>query len=106
MGFFHLVKHPCPSTTVQDLYVTFCHGGKTSNTSAHLMWPYYTKRRLYHEVPYKYWIVVEGQGGGHGGRVVTLSPPISEAGVQFPARHQVGKLVVTCHWSAVYSIEP
>ena len=23
--------------------------------------------------------------GGHGGRVVTLSPPTSEAGVQFPA---------------------
>ena len=23
--------------------------------------------------------------GGHGGRVVTVSPPISEIGVQFPA---------------------
>ena len=31
---------------------------------------------------------------GHGGRVVTLSPPTSEAGVRFPARPQVGKLVV------------
>ena len=44
--------------------------------------------------------------GGHGGRVVTLSPPTSEAGVQFPARPQVGKLVVACRWSAVYSTEP
>ena len=43
---------------------------------------------------------------GHGGRVVTLSPPTSEAGVQFPARPQVGKLVVACRWSAVYSTEP
>ena len=44
--------------------------------------------------------------GGHGGRVVTLSPPTSEAGVLFPARPQVGKLVVACRWSAVYSTEP
>ena len=44
--------------------------------------------------------------GGHGGRVVTLWPPISEAGVRFPARPQVGKLVVACRWSAVYSTEP
>ena len=43
---------------------------------------------------------------GHGGRVVTLSPPTSEAGVRFPAQPQVGKLVVACHWSAVYSTEP
>ena len=43
---------------------------------------------------------------GHGGRVVTLSPPTSEAGVRFPAQNQVGKLVVGCHWSAVYSTEP
>ena len=42
---------------------------------------------------------------GHGGRVVTLSPPTSEAGVRFPARPQVEKLVVACHWSAVYSTE-
>ena len=35
-----------------------------------------------------------------------LSPPTSEAGVRFPARPQVGKLVVACRWSAVYSIEP
>ena len=32
--------------------------------------------------------------GGHGGRVVTLSPPTSEAEVRFLARPQVGKLVV------------
>ena len=44
--------------------------------------------------------------GGHGGRVVTLSPPTSEAGVRFPARPQVGKLVVACRWLAVYSTEP
>ena len=44
--------------------------------------------------------------GGHSGRVVTLSPPTSEARVRFPARPQVGKLVVACCWSAVYSIEP
>ena len=43
---------------------------------------------------------------GHGGRVVTLSPPTSEAGVRFRARPQVGKLVVDCRWSAVYSTEP
>ena len=43
---------------------------------------------------------------GHGGRVVTLSPPTSEAGVWFPAWPQVGKLVVACRWSAVYSTEP
>ena len=42
----------------------------------------------------------------HGGRVVTLSPPTSEAGVRFPAWPQVGKLVVTCRWSAVYSPQP
>ena len=34
--------------------------------------------------------------GGHGDRVVTLSPPTSEAGVRFPAWPQVGKLVVDC----------
>ena len=43
---------------------------------------------------------------GHGGRVVTLSPPTSEAGVRSPAWPQVGKLVVACRWSAVYSTEP
>ena len=43
---------------------------------------------------------------GHGGRVVTLSPPTSEAGVRSSARPQVGKLVVACRWSAVYSTEP
>ena len=34
--------------------------------------------------------------GGHGGRVVTLLPPTSEAGVRFLARPHVGKLVVAC----------
>ena len=42
--------------------------------------------------------------GGHDGRVVTLLPPTSEAGVRFTALPQVGKLVVACRWSAVYSI--
>ena len=44
--------------------------------------------------------------GGHSGRVVKLLPPTSEAGVRFPARPQVGKLVIACRWSAVYSTEP
>ena len=44
--------------------------------------------------------------GGHGGRVVTISHPNSEAGVQSPSWPQVGKLVVACRWSAVYSTEP
>ena len=44
--------------------------------------------------------------GGHGGRVVTLSPPTSEAGVRSPSRPYVGKVVVACRWSAVYSTEP
>ena len=44
--------------------------------------------------------------GGYSGRVVTLSPPTSEAGVRFLAQPQVGKLVVACCWSAVYSTEP
>ena len=35
-------------------------------------------------------------GGGHGGRLVTLSPPTSEPGVQFRAWAQVGRLVVAC----------
>ena len=43
---------------------------------------------------------------GHGGRVVTLSPPTSEAGVWFPVRPQVGELVVAWRWLAVYSPEP
>ena len=43
---------------------------------------------------------------GHSGRVVTLSPSTSEVGVRFLAWPQVGKLVVACRWSAVYSTEP
>ena len=35
-----------------------------------------------------------------------LHDPTPEAGVRFPAWPQVGKLVVACHWSAVYSTEP
>ena len=38
--------------------------------------------------------------------MVTLLPPTSEAGVWFPAWPQVGKLVVACRWSGVYSTEP
>ena len=38
--------------------------------------------------------------------MVTLSPTTSEAGVRFPAWPHVGKLVVACRWSAVYSTEP
>ena len=45
-------------------------------------------------------------GGGHGGRLVTLLPPTSKARVWFTALPQVGKLVITCHWLAVYSTEP
>ena len=52
-----------------------------------------------------YGIIPCRQYWGHGGRVVTLSPPTSEAEVRFPARPQVGKLVVACCWSAVYSTE-
>ena len=43
---------------------------------------------------------------GDGGRVESLLPPTSEAGVQFPAWPQVGRLVVACCWSTVYSTEP
>ena len=42
---------------------------------------------------------------GQGGRVVTLSPPTSEAGVRFPAWPQVGKLVVACCWSALFTVQ-
>ena len=52
------------------------------------------------------WLFSSLENWGHGGRVVTLSPPTSEARVQFPARPQVGKLVVACRWSEVYSTEP
>ena len=52
------------------------------------------------------WISTLHTMGGHGGRVVTLSPPTSEARVRFLAQPQVGKLVVACRWSAVYGTEP
>ena len=32
--------------------------------------------------------------------------PRWQSGVRFPARPQVGKLVVACRWLAVYSTEP
>ena len=51
-------------------------------------------------------IEIKWHKGGHGGRVVTLSPPTSEARVQFPAWPQERNLVVACRWSAVYSTEP
>ena len=44
--------------------------------------------------------------GGHGGRVATLSLPTSQVGVRFRERPQLGKLVVACRCSAVYSTEP
>ena len=49
---------------------------------------------------------VERDIRGHGGRVITLLPPTSEARVQFTALAQVGKLVFACRWSAVYNTEP
>ena len=36
----------------------------------------------------------------------THLPPTSEIRVSMPTRSHVGKLVVSCHWSAVYSSEP
>ena len=42
---------------------------------------------------------------GHGGAVVTHSPPTSEAGGSNP-EPRVGKLVVSSRWLAVYSTEP
>ena len=39
-------------------------------------------------------------------RVAAFSPPTSKAGVRFTALPHVGKLVVSYHWSAVYSTEP
>ena len=46
-----------------------------------------------------------GVGGwGHGGAVVTHSPPTSEVSGSNPEPY-VGKLVVSYQWSAVYSTE-
>ena len=56
--------------------------------------PYITKKQFFDLVR------------GHGGRVVALSPPTSEAGVRSPEWPYVGKLVVACHWSAVCSTDP
>ena len=41
-------------------------------------------------------IFVQTSMRGHGGRVLTHSPPTSEAGVRFMALPQVGKQVVAC----------
>ena len=54
----------------------------------------------------KCFIVLNTTRRGHGGRVVTLPPPTSEAGVRSPSWSKVGKLVVDYRWSAVYSTEP
>ena len=43
--------------------------------------------------------------GGHGGAVVTHSPPTSEVGDSNPEPY-VAKLVVVYQWLAVYSTEP
>ena len=40
---------------------------------------------LRHNVAHKPGTVVEGFAGGHGGRVVTLLPPTSAAGVRSPS---------------------
>ena len=57
---------------------------------------------------YRYIALLSLRGllGGHGGGVVTLSPPSSEAGVWFPAWPQVGQVVVACRCLAIYSTEP
>ena len=49
-------------------------------------------------VTLKYVYCLKNKYWGHGGRVVTLSPPTSEAGVRFTALPQVGKLVVAGRW--------
>ena len=38
--------------------------------------------------------------------MVTLSSLTFEAGVRFPEWPQLGKMVVACHWLAVYGTEP
>ena len=70
------------------------------------LWPYYHGSWEAHSGHINSGVTSTNDFRGHGGRLVTLSPPTSEAGVWFPALPQVGKLVVACHWSAVYSTEP
>ena len=48
--------------------------------------------------------IVGGEGGG--ARWQSGNTPTSKAGVRFLARPRVGKLVVACPLSAVYSTEP
>ena len=47
-----------------------------------------------------------GDGGRHGGTVVTHLHPTSETRIWLPTRPHVKKLAVACHWLAVYSKEP
>ena len=83
-----------------DIYL--CHYFATNNKIAitHL-WHAIEPQTMYHLIANDK--VAER---GHGGRVVTPSPPTSEAGVRSPSRPYVGKLVVACRWSAVYSTQP
>ena len=48
------------------------------------------------------WLCITYKSWGHGGAVVTDSPPTSEVKPQTFR----GKLVVAYRWSAVYSIQP
>ena len=60
---------------------------------------------LYYYIHVKFhflWVFLRGQDG----RAVTLSSTTSDIGARIPARPEVGKLVVACCWSAVYSTEP
>ena len=60
----------------------------------------------YLDTIFDYLFSVKPNLGATANLVVTLLRPTSEAGVRFPGWPQVGKLVVTCRWSAVYSKEP
>ena len=48
---------------------------------------------------------IYNKSAGHGGSVVTHSPPTSEVGGSNPGPY-MGKLVVAYRWLAVYSTEP
>ena len=88
--------------------VSQCHLRLNWDLNSDLGEEYVTIVQMWPPMPQKNYVRCSkwGGGGGHGGRVVTLSPPTSEIGVCFPTRPQVGKLVVACCWSAVYSTEP
>ena len=117
-GFNPAVSIPTPQINCQNLKAILTKG-PTKQANTH--WGQNPKPKC--AVRYKDDLEVKGQTqgkdvrfyikskpknlrGGHGGRVVTLSTPTSEPGVRFLARPQVGKLVVACRWSAVYSTEP